>query len=103
MVLLADDRELVLPDPDNGGGHPNLELGILKRVTLLDMRLEEGSVARWIDEMTWAASPTRGCQRLTHGNPAGTIDRAIDVALLQRANERAAAEEAAKMPLLVAE
>src|SRR5262249_35440768 len=103
MVLLADNRELVLPDPHNGSDHPNLEVGILKRVALLDMRLEEGDVARWIDEMTWAASPARGCQRVAHRNAGGAIDCAIDFALFQHANERTAAEEAAKMPLLVAE
>src|SRR5215510_9807860 len=103
MVLLADDRELVLPDPYNGGDHPNLEVGSLKRVALLDMRLEEGDVARWINEMTWAASPTRGCQRVAHRNVGGAIDCAIDFALFQHANKRTAAEEAAKMAFLVAE
>src|SRR5262245_8511942 len=53
--------------------------------------------------MTRAASPTRGCQSLTQRNAGGTIGCAIDFALFQQANERAAAEEAAKMPLLVAE
>src|SRR5215467_8702298 len=53
--------------------------------------------------MTWAAGPTRGCQRLTHRNAGGAIGCAIDFALLQHANERAAAEEAAKMPFLIAE
>src|SRR5262245_8516706 len=53
--------------------------------------------------MTRAASPTRGRQRLTHRNAGGAIGCAIDFALFQHADERAATEEAAKMPLLVAE
>src|SRR5262245_17584436 len=102
MVLLRYDRERLLPDPSTRSDHPDRQIGILKRVALLDMRLEEGDVARWIDEMTWAASPARGCQRVAHRNAGGAIDCAIDFALFQHANERTAAEEAAKMPLLVA-
>ena len=45
MVLLADDREPVLPYRHDGGDDADPEVGVLKRVTLFDMRFEEGGVA----------------------------------------------------------
>ena len=45
MVLLTDDREPILPYRHDGGDNTDLEIGVLQRVALLDMRFEEGGVA----------------------------------------------------------
>ena len=45
MVLLADDCEPVLPYRHDGGDDADLEVGVLQRVALFDMRFEEGGVA----------------------------------------------------------
>ena len=53
--------------------------------------------------MTRAVDPPRSSECLAHRQAGGAIGRTIYFALVKHANEGAAAEEAAEMPLLVAE
>ena len=53
--------------------------------------------------MTRSVDPPRSSKRLAYRQAGGAIGRSIYFVLVKHACERAAAEEAAKMPLLVAE
>src|SRR5262249_8138547 len=60
VVLLADDREFVLPDRDDGGDDADPQSCALQKIALLDMRLQKAGVARGIDLMARAGGPARG-------------------------------------------
>src|SRR5207253_1091850 len=69
----------------------------------LDMRLEEPGVAGGIDGQARAPGKARARERFAHRRAAGAVAGPLDVLLGEQADERAAAEEVAEMPFLVAE
>src|SRR6185295_1335690 len=75
VILLANDRETVLPDRDNGGDDTDFERGTFERVALLDMGFEERCVAGGLDDMARTAGPAGLAERLAHRLSGGRIDR----------------------------
>jgi len=103
VVLLTLDRQAILPNGDDGGDDTDLEAQALQRIALLDVRLEKPCVACRIDAEAWSVPPASRLQGLAQCHARGTVDSPIQLTLLDEADERAAAEEAAEVPLFVAE
>src|SRR5271170_868533 len=101
MVLLAGERDPVIPDAYDRLDDADAQSGHVERVALLDMRLEIADVARRIDPLARPPGKTRAFQRLAQRGsviaPAGLVDLLVG----ERVGKRAAAEVIAVMAFLV--
>src|SRR4051812_20375644 len=96
-------NDAVVPQADDGGDHADLELRKLKPASLFDMRLEISAVAGRLHRQSRTPRITSLAERIAHHFAMRTIARPIDLVFADVANEGAAAEITAVMPLLVAE
>jgi hypothetical protein len=103
VVLLALDRQAILPNGDDGRDDADLEAQALERIALLDVRLEKSGVAFRIDPEARSVRPASHLQGFAHRHARDTVEGPIELPLFERADERAAAEETAEVALFIAE
>ena len=100
MVLLAGDRDPVVPVADDRLDNPDLLARSVEHVALLDMSFEIADIAPGIELLARPAGEPgfgeRGAQRDAIAAAAG-----LDLAFGERAGEGAAAEHVAEMAFLV--
>src|SRR6185312_6453917 len=100
VVLLAGDRDPVVPVADDRLNDANAPAGRLQRAALLDMRLEIPHIALWLADDPLPFGIAGLLQRL--GQLFAVAARgACNLVVPERAGERAAAEHIAVMALLV--
>ena len=101
MVLLADQRDPVVPDADDRLDDADAQSGRVERVALLDMRFEIADIARRIDPLARPSGKTGAFQRLAQRRPVIAAAGLVDLVFGERVGKRAAAEIVAVMAFLV--
>src|SRR5439155_11141374 len=100
VVLLAGDRDPVVPIADDRLDDADLEPGRVEPIALLDMRFEIAHIALRIEPLAWPAGKPglgeRGAQQHAVAAAPG-----LDLALRQCVGEGPAAEHIAEMAFLV--
>ncbi len=103
MVLLALEDDAVLPDSDDARHHADLLVPALEHGALLDMHLDEALVAAFFEGQTRTASQPRVLQSLAQRLAAVAVREAVDLRLVQQADERSRPDEGAVVAFLVGE
>ncbi|WP_332308988.1 hypothetical protein [Roseococcus microcysteis] len=103
MVLHAFDDKAELPDGDDARHHAGAQPLGFELGSLLDMHLEEALVAGRVQLRPRQAFKARLAQRLAERLAVVAVLQTVDLAVFQDAEQRAAADEAAVVALLIGE
>jgi hypothetical protein len=102
VILLAGERDPVLPNPDDRGDDADLETGAFEHPTLFDMRFDVSDVPSDSGFDARAAGKTSVLQRLAHRALAAAVARCVDLFVGDSADIGPASEELAEMSFLIA-
>lgn len=101
MILFAEKRQTILPEADDRRDHTDLKPGVIKIVSLFDMRFEIANISQRVEMLALATAQTTACEGFAQRRAVVLIDRAVDFNLGKIVDETSATEKLQEMILLV--